>query len=133
MKVCSNCKGIVTDSTNFCPNCGGTDFTPARVLNADDASINCSVRKNQEAIKDRNIIAIIGFVLSLVPLFYPILPHFTLSLAGFIGFILSTIGVVNSYDRDLPYRGLAIAGVFVGFIGLILFVGGFVTLVMDLG
>ena len=133
MKVCSNCKGIVTDSTNFCPNCGCTDFIPATVLNADDTKTNQSSQKNaQKADRDHKVLPIIGFLLALMPLLYLIFPHFLLSVAGFVGLILSAASLINSYHKDLVYNGLAVAGFFIGMIGAVLFMGDFFIAVNNL-
>lgn len=134
MKFCKHCGAQIEDTIAFCPNCG---------TNVSDDAVSSSAPEPQysayqpeqpvqpaqyQPYQDYqnpgiypeaklNGLAVAGFVVSLVSLFF-------CGISSIVGLILSIIGMTqikNSIKAGVPQRGngLAIAGLVIGIIGTV--------------
>lgn len=134
MKFCKHCGAQIEDTTAFCPNCGTNVSDDAVSSSAPEPQYNAyqpeqSVQPAQyQPYQDYqnpgiypeaklNGLAVAGFVVSLVSLFF-------CGISSIVGLILSIIGMTqikNSIKAGVPQRGngLAIAGLVIGIIGTV--------------
>lgn len=116
MSYCENCGQFLKDDMANCPNCGSAnpdyiapvpapDPEPAETIGYDGV-----VTEPAPAKKGTNVLAILGFVASLLPGF-----------SGLISLILSIIGLVQIKKKDFekPLKGLAIAGLILSILTIV--------------
>ncbi len=96
---CQKCRQQIPDGSQFCPQCGGQQ------------NVGCIVPM-APADEAKNPLAIWGFVCAVVGLFLPIIVIDLLFSAA--GTVMSGIGA-----KKTKMRGLAIAGIVIGAIGII--------------
>lgn len=134
MKFCKHCGAQIEDTTAFCPNCGTNVSDDAVSSSAPEPQYNAyqpeqPVQPTQyQPYQDYqnpgiypeaklNGLAVAGFVVSLVSLFF-------CGISSIVGLILSIVGmsqIKNSIKAGVPQRGngLAIAGLVIGIIGTV--------------
>lgn len=104
---CKKCGKLISDDANFCPHCGASSSEPMVSVEETNNTAPCAKKSGV------NIVGIIGFVLSIVCLFID--PYYVCSV---FAVILSCAGVAISSENGL--KGLSIAGLVIGLIGLVL-------------
>ena len=109
-KFCSNCGAEVSDGFAFCEKCG----TPVQAPENQAPSYNAP-QYAPAANQDKNGMAIGGFVWSLVG-------FLCCQLVTPVGLILSIIGLSKAKQMNGNGKGLAIAGVIIGAIGVVVFI-----------
>ncbi len=95
MKFCQNCGKKLNEGADICLNCG----------------VVVSNNNNSNAIKNgntTNVLAILGFVFSIVGIF-----SFIFLIFGVAGLVLSIIGLVKA-NKEKTGKGLALAGTIIG-------------------
>ena len=109
-KFCSNCGAEVSDGFAFCEKCG----TPVQAPENQAPSYNAP-QYAPSAKQDSNGMAIGGFVCSLVG-------FLCCQLVTPVGLILSIIGLSKAKQMNGNGKGLAIAGIIIGAIGVVVFI-----------
>lgn len=141
MKFCKHCGAQIEDTTAFCPNCGTNVSDDAVSGNTSEPQFSAyqPTQPAQQPIQSvqpaqyqpyqeyqnpgvypegkLNGLAVAGFVVSLVSLFF-------CGISSIVGLILSIVGMVqikNSIKTGVPQRGngFAIAGLVLGIIGVV--------------
>lgn len=124
-KICLYCRKEVEDTSIFCPNCG--QKIESNVTNLESQAVNNTVtnpsnntNSNEQVNtnvpkKDNNVIAIIGFVLSVIS---PLCCCGT----SWLGLIFSIIGLVESKKKNGAGKSLATAGIIISAILLVLLI-----------
>lgn len=123
-KVCLHCRKEVEDTSIFCPNCG--QKIEVNVVNNESQPVNTTVTNvannansneqvNNVLKKDNNVIATIGFVLSVIS---PLCCCGT----SWLGLIFSIIGLVESKKKNGVGKKLATAGIIISAILLVLLI-----------
>jgi uncharacterized membrane protein YvbJ len=122
-KICLYCRKEVEDTSLFCTNCGqkvdATSFA-SQTINSTVENQTNNMNLNQkvnstEPKKDSNVVAIIGFTLSVIS---PLCCCGT----SLFGLILSIIGLVESKKKNGKGKSLAIAGIIISAIFVVLLV-----------
>lgn len=101
---CKECGKEISDEASFCPNCGYS------VNNSNATEIN---NQSNNYVKT-NGFAVAGFVISLVSL----LINFW-GIVGLLGTIFSAIALNEINKHNEKGKGMAIAGLIIGIIGII--------------
>lgn len=101
-KFCVNCGNELGENDNACSNCGTFINTEAKVV----------LDKKEEKT---NGFAIAGFILSLISIL-------CCGSTSVLGLVFSIIGVVKAKNYNNNGKGLAIAGIVIGCIGLLLLI-----------
>ena len=109
-KFCANCGAEVSDGFAFCEKCG----TPVQAPENQTPSYNAP-QYGPAAKQESNGMAIGGFVCSLVG-------FLCCQLVTPVGLILSIIGLSKSKQMNGSGKGLAIAGIIIGAIGVAIFI-----------
>jgi hypothetical protein len=109
-KFCANCGAEVSDGFAFCEKCG----TPVQAPENQAPSYNAP-QYGPAAKQESNGMAIGGFVCSLVG-------FLCCQLVTPVGLILSIIGLSKSKQMNGSGKGLAIAGIIIGAIGVAIFI-----------
>jgi uncharacterized membrane protein YvbJ len=109
-KFCANCGAEVSDGFAFCEKCG----TPVQAPENQAPSYNAP-QYGPAAKQENNGMAIGGFVCSLVG-------FLCCQLVTPVGLILSIIGLSKSKQMNGSGKGLAIAGIIIGAIGVAIFI-----------
>ena len=112
-KFCANCGAEVSDGFAFCEKCG----TPVQAPENQAPSYNNAAQYAPAAKQESNGMAIGGFVCSLVGLLLC-----CGGIVSIIGLILSIIGLSKSKQMNGSGKGLAIAGIIIGAIGVVVFI-----------
>ena len=109
-KFCANCGAEVSDGFAFCEKCG----TPVQAPENQAPSYNAP-QYGPAAKQENNGMAIGGFVCSLVG-------FLCCQLVTPVGLILSIIGLSKAKQMNGNGKGLAIAGIIIGAIGVAVFI-----------
>ncbi len=129
MSYCENCGQFLRDDAAHCPNCGTANpeyvapapqpeparqpqepaWQPQEPVEAPSADPTYEAPVEAPRPKT-NVMAIIGFVASIIPVF-----------SGVISLILSIIALVQIKKKDFekPLKGLAVAGLILSILGLV--------------
>lgn len=122
---CSSCGSEIQDGQAFCPTCGapvsGTVVQPSPQA-YEPAPPPILIATQQP--KNSNGIAIAGFVLSLVTLFFCWLPYIPF-ITGLLALIFSIVGIAK---KNASLKGLAIAGLVISIMTAL-----FASLILSLG
>lgn len=124
MSYCENCGQFLNNDMAHCPNCGTKNPEYAEPVPAPDpipepepvyhpVEVNAEPAPAAEKKGGTNILAILGFVASLIPAF-----------AGLISLILSIIGLeqIKKKNFEKPLKGLAIAGLILSILCIIIMI-----------
>ncbi len=109
---CKKCGKIISDDSSFCPHCGATCSKPQ------SSSYNAPTNYYQDSSSRHeahgvNVVGIIGFVLSIICLFIDLY-----CIISIIATICSLMGLSQSDETGL--KGLCVAGLVIGLIGVVL-------------
>lgn len=124
MKYCKNCGTENNESNQFCHNCQSTEFSPVKETPSQGSGfvppppmpapymqpmpyVQRPIVQNKKPLKIFDLLAILGFVASLVGMFSAsIILHPLAAIVSIIGFI-----------GDTKFKGLAIAGFVIAIVG----------------
>lgn len=122
-KICLNCRQEYSDSITKCPDCGSVSFkiksdkeNTTTINNEEVAKVN-EVKQTQNVESNNktkyDIMAIIGFILSILSIFGCIIPYVKYFLI-LPALVLSIIGIAKSNKKVLSIFGLIISLICLG-------------------
>lgn len=123
---CTNCGTALSTGTSFCANCGTpavSAATPSAPQFAPQPTPASNYNYAQQAPSQTEGLAIASLVVSLATLF------FTGGIFSFVGSILGHIALSNMKKNGKGGRGLAVAGIAIGWAVTALWVIGIVLIV----